>query len=192
MASDAHIGNSSSYGGRCHLNAKSVLPLGHPSQNAFVAWLEGSLLRWGLPTIGTRGLIRNMATKPAWLYRQSAVIPFLKSGETLEVVLVTSKSSGDWIIPKGVIERDMTPGESAAEEALTEAGVRGIVSEKLVSEYEYQKWGGTCHVQVLKTWEEKNSRDRRIVEASEAVSLVKPLLRDVLNKFVLQNLAQMS
>jgi 8-oxo-dGTP pyrophosphatase MutT (NUDIX family) len=140
-----------------------------------------------------------MATKPAWLYQQSAVIPFLKRGETLEVVLITAKSSGDWIIPKGVIERDMTPAESAAMEALTEAGVRGIVSEKLVSEYEYQKWGGTCHVQVfamevtevLSTWEEENSRNRRIVEAAEAVSLVKPLLKDVLSKFVLQNSAKM-
>ena len=135
-----------------------------------------------------------MARKPAWLYRQSAVIPYLVHEDVLKVVLITSNSSRRWIIPKGIIEQHMTASESAAKEALEEAGVLGIASEAMTAEYEYEKWGGICHVQVfpmevaevLDCWDEMHFRERRIVEAEEAVSLVKPVLRGVLEKFVLQ------
>jgi 8-oxo-dGTP pyrophosphatase MutT (NUDIX family) len=133
-----------------------------------------------------------MAEKPAWLYQQSAVIPFLRVEGVLNVVLITSNSSGHWVFPKGVIERDMTPEESAAKEALEEAGVAGTVSDEMISVYEYEKWGGTCHVQVfplaisevLETWDEMNQRQRKIVEASEAIDLVKPALKHILEEFV--------
>ena len=135
-----------------------------------------------------------MAGKPAWLYRQSAVIPFLENDGVMKVVLVTSNSSGHWIIPKGIIEKNMTPGESAAKEAFEEAGVTGKVSEEMISVYNYEKWGGICHVQVfplevlevLETWEEMNCRNRKIVDVLEAVTLVKPILRGVIEEFILK------
>ena len=143
---------------------------------------------------GFEALGDSMKGKPAWLYRQSAVIPYLEDAGVLKVVLITSNSSGHWIIPKGVIEKDMTPEESAAKEAFEEAGVTGIVSEEMISEYDYEKWGGICHVQVfpfevlevLETWEEMNHRNRKIVDASEAVTLVKPILRSVIGEFIQQ------
>jgi 8-oxo-dGTP pyrophosphatase MutT (NUDIX family) len=133
-----------------------------------------------------------MADKPAWLYRQSSVVPFLQDEEGLKVVLISSNSSGHWIFPKGVIERDMTPGESAANEALEEAGVVGKVSEEMIAEYEYEKWGGVCHVQVfaleisevLESWMEMNQRERKIAEVAEAKGLVKTALEGVFESFI--------
>jgi 8-oxo-dGTP pyrophosphatase MutT (NUDIX family) len=87
--------------------------------------------------------------KPAWMFKQSGVIPFRVVDDTIEVVLITSRSSGKWGIPKGIIERDLSPQDSAAKEAHEEAGVVGNVTDRVVAEYEYQKWGGTCKVQVF-------------------------------------------
>ena len=90
-----------------------------------------------------------MAPTPNWFYRQSAVIPYRVTNNRLEIVLITSSSSKHWIFPKGIIEPDMTPEDSAANEALEEAGVIGKSSSELISEYEYEKWGGFCNVQVF-------------------------------------------
>lgn len=133
-----------------------------------------------------------MAGKPAWLFNQSAVIPYLLEDGNLKVVLITSNSSRHWVIPKGVIERDMTPSESAAKEALEEAGIIGETSEEVITEYHYDKWGGTCHVQVfpmrvtavLDEWDEMHARKREIVAAELAITQVKPVLRKVLEEFV--------
>ena len=89
-----------------------------------------------------------MTPKPNWIFRQSAVIPYRKENDRIEIILITSRSSKHWIFPKGIIEPNMTPESSAAKEALEEAGVIGKSSSTLISEYEYKKWGGFCNVQV--------------------------------------------
>ena len=132
-----------------------------------------------------------MVKKPDWLFPQSAVIPYLKTNDTIEIVLITSSSKNGWTIPKGTIERFLSPEESAAKEALEEAGVTGKVISTLVSKYEYKKWGGTCNVRVYpmevleirETWEEQSERERVIVKISEAITLVKPILTPVIEKF---------
>ena len=53
------------------------------------------------------------------------------------------------MIPKGIIEPDLSPAESAAKEALEEAGVEGRVGTEPLGHYEYEKWGGTCSVEVF-------------------------------------------
>ena len=121
-----------------------------------------------------------MAEKPSWLYNQSAAIPFRINAGAVEVLLVTTRKRKRWIVPKGVIEPDLSPQESAAAEAFEEAGVKGSVMPDEVGEYDYMKWGGTCHVRVylLKVdkvfcdWPEANLRNRRWLSASDAVSLV--------------------
>lgn len=132
-----------------------------------------------------------MANKPARLFRQSAVIPYLVSNGVTEVVLVTSSSSKYWVIPKGVIERSMSPEDSAAKEALEEAGVTGNVSGDVVTEYRYKKWGGTCHVkvyplevkEVLPSWDEMEDRERIFVEIPKAIKLARTELKRVLKIF---------
>lgn len=131
-------------------------------------------------------------SKPDWIYRQSAVVPFLQEAGQLKLFLITSNSAKHWIIPKGIIERDMTPEASAAKEAMEEAGVVGFVSEELIAEYEYRKWGGTCHVkvfplevtEVLDSWDEQDHRERKCLTPTEALSAVKQILKPVLEDFL--------
>ena len=130
----------------------------------------------------------RVVAKPLWLFKQSAVIPYLEKNGVVEVVVVSSRKKSGWVIPKGVIERSMTPEDSAAKEALEEAGVIGRVSNECLGEYSYKKWGGICNVKVfpmevatvLESWQEDSIRERRIVELAEAIDLVKPEIREVL------------
>lgn len=124
------------------------------------------------------------------VYQQSSVIPWIKLDEQLSIVLITS-NSGHWIFPKGLVEPDMTPAESAAKEALEEAGILGHAEPVVLSSYQYQKWGGVCHVDVfpfevselLEEWDEQDWRERRIMPFTEAIRIAKPILQDVLEDF---------
>jgi phosphohistidine phosphatase len=89
-----------------------------------------------------------MRTQPDYYYNQSAVIPFRFHCDALEVLLITSRRRRRWIIPKGIIEQDLTPIESAQKEAWEEAGVEGIVRGKSLGIYVNEKWGGVCQVAV--------------------------------------------
>ncbi|MEO9885976.1 MAG: NUDIX domain-containing protein [Balneola sp.] len=80
-----------------------------------------------------------MGKKPNWLYNQSAVIPYIKNINSIDIVLVSSRSKNGWIFPKGVIEKNMTPEQSALKEAEEEAGVTGIVQSEFIDYYTYQK-----------------------------------------------------
>ena len=127
-----------------------------------------------------KGLFMARAAN-AKVIRQSAVIPYRWQGERLRVLLITSRRSGDWIVPKGLVEPDMTEHDSAAKEAHEEAGVLGDVGTEPVGSFEYEKWGGVCVVRVydlevrreLSDWPEQGDRTRKWVDAGEAADLVK-------------------
>ena len=59
-------------------------------------------------------------------FSQSAVIPYRLSKNGLEILLITSLKRKHWIVPKGYIEFNLTPFESAKKEAYEEAGVLGF------------------------------------------------------------------
>lgn len=70
---------------------------------------------------------------------QFGALPFrLREGE-LQVLLITSRETQRWIIPKGWPEKRMAPHEVAAMEALQEAGVRGRVEQDPVASFGYDK-----------------------------------------------------
>ena len=117
---------------------------------------------------------------PGWFYTQSGVIPYrVRTGE-IEVMLITSRKRKRWVIPKGVVEPDLDPAESAAQEAWEEAGLVGQVSSRSIGHYEYQKWGGVCRVEVfllqvgniLADWPEAEVRDRQWLSLEEAAGRV--------------------
>lgn len=95
-------------------------------------------------------------------YRQSGVIPYRFSNGSKEILVVTSKKKKKWLVPKGIIEEDLSSIESAEKEALEEAGIIGNISKSVFGHYEVEKWGGLCKVEVfpmkvveiLKEWEE--------------------------------------
>lgn len=122
-----------------------------------------------------------MKTVPWWFYKQSAAVPFRVMDGRAEVLLITSRKGKRWIVPKGVIDLGKTAPESAANEAFEEAGVRGQISASPVGEYSYEKWGGTCRVQVfllevetvLDEWPERGERDREWTTPERAAELLR-------------------
>ena len=110
------------------------------------------------------------------MYQQSAVIPYRRTADGLEVLLITSRKGKRWVPPKGVVEPHLTPPQSAAQEALEEAGIRGNVDERPLGTYRYEKWGGECEVQVfamevtdqMDEWPEAGFRRRQWLPGAEA------------------------
>jgi len=110
-------------------------------------------------------------------YKQSGVIPYRKKQGKIEVMLITSRNKGRWIIPKGVIEPDLNPRASAAKEAFEEAGVQGDEHRKLLGIYRHRKWGDVCTVQiyamkvrkVYRKWDETD-REREWLSLKDALA----------------------
>ena len=126
---------------------------------------------------------------------QSAVIPY-RNKKGLEILLVTSLGTGRWVLPKGHVEDEMTPRESAIKEAFEEAGINGEVSDKKVGDYVYHKDdridGTTYKVAVyamrvtyeLDIWPEDNRRKREWMSAEKAAHSVDEIeLRQLILRF---------
>lgn len=58
----------------------------------------------------------------------------------VEILLITSRGTGRWIIPKGWPMKKKRPHEAAEIEAWEEAGVRGRVKKAPIGRYTYLKW----------------------------------------------------
>ena len=56
-----------------------------------------------------------------------------------QILLVTSRDSGRWIIPKGWPMNGKTPSDAAMVEAYEEAGVKGRVFDYVIGMYGYDK-----------------------------------------------------
>lgn len=91
----------------------------------------------------------DVRSKPDYWYAQSAVIPYRERDGSLEVLMVTSRRRRRWVIPKGIREPDLSAPDSAAKEALEEAGAVGVVDPGALGVYRYEKWGGVCEVEVF-------------------------------------------
>ena len=128
---------------------------------------------------------------------QYAALPYRLSGETVEVLLVTSRRTRRWILPKGWPIVGHRPPACAANEALEEAGVRGEMQKNAVGHYHYLKYhrdgsSEPCKVDIFalkvtheeNSWAEKDERERRWCTIAEAAAAVgEPQLRLVILKF---------
>ena len=121
-----------------------------------------------------------MSTRTIVLVEQSGVIPYRIMDGKMEVMLITSSASKRWVIPKGLIEPNMIPEDSAAKEAWEEAGVLGLVFPNLMGTYEYYKSGCTWQVDVfllqvenvVENWPEAYKRKRQWVSIPKAIKRV--------------------
>jgi len=116
-----------------------------------------------------------------------------KTGE-LEMLLMTSRDTGRWVIPKGWPMSGKLSHEVAAREAYEEAGVRGTVETTPLGSFTYPKVlkdgiKVACKVQVYallvtdlaKSFKEKGERKLEWVSCNEAVKRVRePELRDLI------------
>lgn len=73
--------------------------------------------------------------KPPERQTQSGVLPYRIVDGRAEYLLITSRRSKRWLFPKGSLMKDMTPWDSAAEEALEEAGIEGVVETTPIGVY---------------------------------------------------------
>ncbi len=110
------------------------------------------------------------------LFKQSGVVPVFED----RMVLITARRSDRWIIPKGYVEKGLSPADSAAKEAYEEAGLVGRVRYKEIGEYRYRKFGKQFSVKVfpffietmLDEWDEMHLRQRRVVSPGEAFDML--------------------
>jgi 8-oxo-dGTP pyrophosphatase MutT (NUDIX family) len=119
------------------------------------------------------------------ILRQAGAIPFRHDQEGLRVILIMSRDTGRWVIPKGNIEKTQTAAQAAALEAYEEAGVKGTISEIPLGLFTYSKRlsSGALRpttvevyaLQVkkqLKKWPERRQRQYKWMPVCEAEKLV--------------------
>lgn len=85
-----------------------------------------------------------MAPKPARTETQSerrqvAALPWSFMPDGVRILMITSRDTGRWVIPKGGRMAGLTDAESAAQEALEEAGVIGRVGASPIGVFRYLK-----------------------------------------------------
>ena len=115
----------------------------------------------------------------------------------VHILLITSRESKRWVVPKGNIGSNIAPHAAAAQEAEEEAGVRGAVCPTPLGSFRYRKRKGSgaslmADVDVfplavseeLADWKEREQRERRwftLAQAADAVD--EPDLRDLIRSF---------
>jgi len=70
---------------------------------------------------------------------QFAALCYRIKNDRVEVLMITSRRSGRWIIPKGWPMPGKTPAQTAATEAWEEAGVQGKVYDQCLGVFSYHK-----------------------------------------------------
>lgn len=115
---------------------------------------------------------------------QSGALPYRWKDSQLEVLVITSRRTGKWGIPKGNLEIGLDPAESAQQEAWEEAGLTGTIDYEAIGTYTYTKYHRTylvevypLHVQfVHDTWLEEEERSRQWMTHSQACNAIQNLL----------------
>ncbi|KAF8400096.1 hypothetical protein HHK36_015971 [Tetracentron sinense] len=119
---------------------------------------------------------------------------------SLKVLMISSPNRDDLVFPKGGWEDDETVFEAACREALEEAGVRGILNENSLGNWEFRSKSrqdscsleGGCRgymyalevTEELETWSEQDNHDRKWLTIREAIRLCRyEWMRRALERF---------
>jgi 8-oxo-dGTP pyrophosphatase MutT (NUDIX family) len=129
---------------------------------------------------------------------QFAALPWrISEGGMREVMLLTSRETHRWVVPKGWPMRGRKPAEVASQEAYEEAGLVGqVVGKQPIGNFHYAKRLAKkailCEVRVflfrvereLDDWPEKGQRQGRWFDAAEAATLVEEGgLAEIISRF---------
>jgi 8-oxo-dGTP pyrophosphatase MutT (NUDIX family) len=141
--------------------------------------------------------MNNPSKMPMAKRVQYGALPYrVNNRHRAEFMLVTSRETRRWIIPKGWPKKGKSPHRSAAREAFEEAGVIGAVGRRPVGSFSYEKRmknGGSveCEVRVFplevkrqkEQWPEKQQRRVKWLSASKAAEKVKePMLSKLIRQ----------
>jgi 8-oxo-dGTP pyrophosphatase MutT (NUDIX family) len=128
--------------------------------------------------------------------KQIGALPVRRNGDgSLQVLLVTTRKTGRWVIPKGWPWPHMADPDSAAGEAREEAGVVGQPEAESIGSYLYEKRRrrGVVPIRVavylidvrqeLDRWPEQDQRQRAWFTVAEAAAAVEePDLRALIER----------
>ena len=116
---------------------------------------------------------------------QIGALPWRRRDGGVEVLLVTSRETRRWVIPKGWPMTGLSDPEAAATEAWEEAGVKGLIATVPIGGFTYDKRlkdgsDRLCRVKVYPMevtahrddWPEAEQRDRRWMSPAEAAEAV--------------------
>jgi 8-oxo-dGTP pyrophosphatase MutT (NUDIX family) len=117
---------------------------------------------------------------------QSGALPWrLKRNKKAEVLLVTGRRSGRWMIPKGWPVAGKSLADSAAQEAFEEAGIKGKIDPEPIGTFRHNKQHlllGSLEVDILVhplaverelgDWPERGERMRKWFKLDEAATQV--------------------
>ena len=117
--------------------------------------------------------------------RQVAALPWRRGANGVEIMLVTSRETRRWVTPKGGRMTGLSDAASAAQEALEEAGIEGVITEAPIGTFRYLKvlkrraprWCVVAvhalEVQVEHpTWQEQAERERVWMPLEKAAASV--------------------
>jgi 8-oxo-dGTP pyrophosphatase MutT (NUDIX family) len=140
------------------------------------------------------GAPRQVAAEPRVQLAALCTRP-TQDGSGTEVLLITSRGTGRWILPKGWPMAGRSSAEAAAIEAWEEAGVRGRAEQAPLGSYAAEKitpeGSLPCRVQVFRlaveeiadAFPEAGQRHRCWVPAGTAAGLVRePELQELLRR----------
>lgn len=119
-------------------------------------------------------------------HAQHAALPFRIGADGLvEIMLITSRETRRWVVPKGWPIKGLEPHETAEREAFEEAGLHGHATKRAIGRYVYEKRlqhdSVTCEVSVhpffvmtqRKRWPEQHQRDGRWFSVEGAAQAVR-------------------
>ena len=126
-------------------------------------------------------------------YQQIAALPFRRQAKRLEVLMITSRETQRWVIPKGWPMESKTDYEAAKIEAFEEAGIDGCIDHTPLGFFDYLKRlksGETKFIRVQvyglqvaelkRNWPEKHQRKRKWFSPANAAQLVaEPQLKEI-------------
>jgi 8-oxo-dGTP pyrophosphatase MutT (NUDIX family) len=130
---------------------------------------------------------------------QYGALPYrFNDAGALKVLLITTKQSKRWIVPKERPIGGLKPAKCAAREALEEAGVRGAVGKKPIGAFHFVKTvqdgpSLLCRVRVypmkvkrqMRRWPEAPHRLQRWFEPAAALAAVNDVgLKTLIGRFV--------
>lgn len=138
-----------------------------------------------------------MLRRPARMQYAALCYRIRKMADAPEILLITSRDTGRWVIPKGWPMEGKRAHEVAEREAYEEAGVKGKVRMAALGSYVYQKRMTqglqiSCKVQVhalevdelCKNFPEKGARRLEWVDYNEAAKRVdEPSLKALILNF---------
>jgi 8-oxo-dGTP pyrophosphatase MutT (NUDIX family) len=141
---------------------------------------------------------KSLRARPKKRRRQVAAICYRKTRKGKRVLLITSRRTRRWIVPKGWPIKGMNEAEAAMQEAWEEAGVKDAeVNAAPVGTYDYDKYRKNGDVTPIEArvyvaevenlaeeYPEENQRDRRWFSPKDAAKRVsepglKALLRSL-------------